>query len=127
MRTYYGFPLDKWKQAGEEMRQILIETAKSEGVIAYSDLVARVSSIRIEPDFYALAQMLGEISTEEDAAGRGLLSVVVVHKSGDMQPGPGFFDLAKRRGRNVTDIASCWIQELKRVYASWSRGQVHRA
>lgn len=122
MSIYYGFPLDKWKQAREEMRQTLIERAKAEDVIAYSDLVARVRSIRMEPDSYALAHMLEEISTEEDSAGRGLLSVVVVHKSGDMQPGPGFFNLAKRRGRNVSDIASCWIQELKRVYVYWGRG-----
>jgi len=40
--------------------------------------------------------MLGEISQEEDAAGRGMLSVIVVHKVGDMQPGPGFFQLAKK-------------------------------
>jgi hypothetical protein len=35
--------------------------------------------------------MLGEISQEEDEAGHGMLSVIVVHKYGDMQPGPGFF------------------------------------
>ena len=35
--------------------------------------------------------MLGDISSAEDDAGRGLLTVVVVHKSGDMKPGPGFF------------------------------------
>ena len=39
--------------------------------------------------------MLGEISSAEDAAGRGMLTVVVVHKAGDMQPGPGFFRAGK--------------------------------
>jgi hypothetical protein len=47
--------------------------------------------------------MLGEISLE-GAAGRGMLSVIVVHKDGDMQPGPGFFELAEELDRDTSDI-----------------------
>jgi hypothetical protein len=64
--------------------------------------------------------MLGEISADEDAAGRGMLSVIVVHKSGDMQPGPGFFELARDLGRDTSDILVCWITELKKAHAAWS-------
>jgi hypothetical protein len=39
--------------------------------------------------------VLGEISSEEDARVRGVLSVVVVHKSADMHPGPGFVELGR--------------------------------
>jgi hypothetical protein len=80
-----------------------------------------VKAIRVAPDSFALAAMLGEISEAEDAAGRGMLTVIVVHKQGDMQPGPGFFDLAKRLGRDTTDIVKCWVDELKKVHAYWSR------
>ena len=37
-----------------------------------------------------MSEMLGEIGTEENAAKRGILTVIVVHKSGDMEPGAGF-------------------------------------
>ncbi|MBL7131901.1 MAG: hypothetical protein ISS45_10975 [Candidatus Omnitrophica bacterium] len=67
--------------------------------------------------------MLGEISGEEDAVGRGMLSVVVVHKHGDMQPGPGFFDYAEELGRDTSDILKCWVEELKKVHAYWSNPQ----
>ena len=50
-----------------------------------------------------------------------MLSVIVVHKSGDMQPGPGFFELAKKLGRNTSDILQCWVSELKKVHAHWSK------
>lgn len=50
--------------------------------------------------------MLGEVSVEEEAADRGLLSVLVVHKVGDMQPGPGFFELANELGQEPTYVAS---------------------
>jgi hypothetical protein len=49
-----------------------------------------------------------------------MLSVVVVHRTGDMQPGPGFFELASDLGRDTSDILKCWIDELKRVHRAWS-------
>ena len=64
--------------------------------------------------------MLGEISSEEDEEGRGLLTVVVVHKAGDMKPGSGFFTLARSRGRDIGDRQKIWVEELERVYEIWS-------
>jgi DNA polymerase III alpha subunit len=37
-----------------------------------------------------MSEMLGEIGNEENAAKRGILTVIVVHKSGDMEPGVAF-------------------------------------
>jgi len=118
--TKYSYSISDWNNAKKEMRQILIERAKVRGMIPYSELVAKIKTISLEPESYALAAMLGEISSEEDAAGRGLLTVIVVHKYGDMQPGPGFFDLAEELGRDTSDILTCWVNELKRVHAYWS-------
>ena len=120
MTTKYRYSLADWDSAKEEMRQILIERAKVRGMIPYSELAIKVQAIRLQPESYALAAMLGEISTEEDAAGRGMLTVIVVHKHGDMQPGPGFFELAKELGRDTSDILQCWVDELKQVHAYWS-------
>ena len=60
-------------------------------MIPYSEFVTRVHSIRIDAHDPRLAHFLEEISTEESAAGRGMLTALVVHKRGDLQPGPGFF------------------------------------
>jgi len=120
MTTKYGFPLAAWNSAKKEMRNILTKRAKLRGMIPYSELVGMVKTIKLEPDSYALAAMLGEISSEEDRAGRGMLSVIVVHKYGDMQPGLGFFDLAEELGRDTSDILKCWIEELNKVHAYWS-------
>ena len=48
-----------------------------------------------------------------------MLSVIVVHKVGDMQPGPGFFHPAKRLGRDTSDKTTCWVEELDRVHGYW--------
>ena len=122
MTTKYGYSTESWYAAKEEMREILAIRARLKGMIPYSELVGRIETISMEPDSYALAHMLGEISGEEDAAGRGMLSVIVVHKLGDMQPGPGFFQLAKKLGRDTSDILTCWIEELKHVQGYWSEG-----
>jgi molybdopterin synthase catalytic subunit len=120
MMTNYGYEQQVWDQAKAEMREALIERAKFRGMIPYSELVEKITTIELEPNSYALAAMLGEVSTEEAAADRGMLSVLVVHKLGDMQPGPGFFELAKELGRDTSDILKCWVEELKKVHRVWS-------
>ena len=115
----FGLSNQEWNSAKKEIKKILIDRAKVRGMIPYSELVKNVRSVQLEAHDMRLFHLIGEISREEDAKGRGMLSVIVVHKSGDMQPGPGFFELADELGRNTTDILSCWIDELKKVHACW--------
>jgi hypothetical protein len=90
-------------------------------VIAYSDFVGRIRAITFTNAHDArLSHFLKEISTEENHAGRGMLTALVVHKHGEHKPGPGFFELAKKLGRDTRDIEKCWIEELKNVYAAWA-------
>ena len=98
----------------------MIAVARSKSVITYSDLLRKITSCILEPNGAPLAHMLGEISSEEDEEGRGLLTVVVVHKTGDMKPGPDFFRLARSRGPNIVDEEQVWIKELRNVYVAWS-------
>ena len=118
--TNYGFSHEQWENAKQEARSIMIERAKLRAMIPYSELATKIKTIKLEAHDPRLFDLIGQISSEEDSAGRGMLSVVVVHKVGDMQPGPGFFELAEKLGRNTSDILKCWITELKRVHAIWS-------
>jgi hypothetical protein len=114
---------EHWISAKREATETLIECARQRRCIPYSDLVLRIQSLNLEAHDPRLFKLLGEISIEEDAAGRGMLSVVVVHKHGDMHPGPGFFDLAEMLGRDTSDILRCWIRELNYVFGQWRRHQ----
>lgn len=116
-----GVPAADWEAAKAEARQAMIDRARVRGMIPYSDLVAKIARVSFAAHDVRLFHLLGEIASEEDAAGRGMLTVVVVHKHGDMQPGPGFFELAKLLGRDTSDILRCWVDELHRVHAIWSR------
>lgn len=116
----HGFDQSAWEAAKAQARDVMIRRARVRGMIPYSDLVREVTAIRMEPHDPRLFHFLGEIASEEDEAGRGMLTVVVVHKAGDMQPGPGFFELANHLGRDTSDILRCWVDELKRVHKVWA-------
>ena len=74
-----------------DLRQKLIEVAKSKGTISYLEL---------RPDApQTLAAPLDEINKYEQGEGRPLLSAVVVHKEGDGMPGVGFFTIAWELGQ----------------------------
>ncbi len=116
----HDYKAEDWAAAKEEMRQILVERAKNGLTIPYTDVVAQIKAIDLPPNSPAFWEMLGEISTAEDAAGRGMLTVLVVHAKGDTLPGAGFFKLARKLGRDVSDKRAFCMQELERVFRCWS-------
>lgn len=117
----HGFPKDEWEAAKAEAKTILSGYAKRRQMIPYSEFVTKIHSINIEYHDPRLFHFLGEISAEESAAGRGMLTALVVHKHGDMQPGPGFFELAQELGHDTSDILKFWIEEVKAVFAAWQK------
>ena len=116
----HGFSEQDWEAAKAEARNAMVGVAARREVICYSDLVNEIETFGLEPQSAQLAHMLGEISTEEAQAGRGMLTVVVVHKFGDLMPGPGFFELARSLGYETADRDTFWIGELARVHKTWS-------
>lgn len=111
-----------WDSAKREAREALIATARSaKGMITYGQLCERISSLKLEPDSEVLRLLLGEISTEEDAEGRGMLTVVVVHQGGNGRPGSGFFKLASRLGRDTHDRDQFWTKEFAKVREAWKK------
>jgi hypothetical protein len=115
----HGHTDDAWTKTRRELRAFLVAKARKRSVVPYSEVVAQIGPIRFSPDDRGFHQMLDETSVDEDEHGRGLLTVIVVHKDGDMRPGPGFFDLATRRSREVIDIDKTWVCELDTVFGYW--------
>ncbi len=106
----YGYPVNTWEQAKKEAIRGIVDEARKGSPVYYSDLTKHIHSIGFGPHDSSFHHLLGQISVEEDAAGRGMLSVLVVRRE-DGMPGQGFFDLAKRLGRDVTNRERCWSEE----------------
>lgn len=117
----FGFPATTWSNAKAEARAALVARARLRGMMPYSELVREIKAIPFEPHDVRLFHLLGQLSTEEAEAGRGMITALVVHKHGDMQLGPGFFELAGELGRDTSGILACWIGEVKKVHAHWGR------
>jgi hypothetical protein len=117
----HGIPMKVWDAAKEEALNAMRDRAAVRGMIPYSDLVKSIKNFKFGAHDIRLFDLLGEISMDEAEAGRGMLSVVVVHKHGDMQPGPGFFKFAEELGiKSTRDQLKFWIDELNKVHHYWS-------
>ena len=119
MKNKYGYEARDWKKAKAESITILAEIAKAKGRIAYSDLAPKIQAIEFEHDDPRFWHLLGEVSVEEMNKGRGMLSAIVVHKRGEMRPGPGFYRLAEWLGKKVGEVDRFWLEEFNRVHDVW--------
>lgn len=109
-------PDDKWQAAKDEVRTILIARARQGKDITFGDLAGQIGTLDVKPNDPLLFELLDEVSSEEARKGNGMLSALVVRKSGDQKPGPGFFELASKLGRDTTDKTRCWVREINKVY-----------
>lgn len=116
----YGHSLKTWNTAKDEALAAMTKAAKRRGMITYTELAQQIEAIKFHPHDMPLHAMLGECSTDEAKAGRGMISVVVVHKRGDMEPGAGFYALAEELGRPKEEKTKMWVKELHLVHDYWS-------
>ena len=115
----FGFADATWIQAKREAAAAIAARARVRGMITYTELVAAIAAIKLEPRDQRLDEVLRDLSTEEHQAGRGMMTALVVHKTGDMEPGPGFFELAERLGFTVSNRITFWINEVHKVHRAW--------
>ena len=104
----------------------LVKAARAGEFVHYGEL-AKVLGIDLDnPHFGAqVGKVLGQISEDEVAAGRPMISAIVVSKD-TMLPGGGFFKLGQelhRTERDEDEIGFA-IRQIKRVHEYWSREAV---
>lgn len=109
-----------WTNAKEQAIEILSATARDEETIPYGEFVRHIKAI---PDLEyhgdpRLDELLDEISLEEDANGRGLISVLVVGKSFPHLPSDGFWKLAVPRHPEGTSKREIFEAERDRVWSA---------
>lgn len=100
----------------------LVRAAQYRGVTTYQDM-AVIMGLPVTGSHMGkeTGQMLREISVEEVAAQRPMLTAVVVGVQG--KPGDGFYVLAGELGKMKAgeDEHAFWEREREAVYAAWRR------
>jgi hypothetical protein len=97
----------------------LIAAARYRGTVTYQE-IAQIMDLPLQGSHMGreVGWVLGEISADELANGRPMLSAIAIGVSGD--PGPGFFNWARELGRLTTeDEWAFWESECKNVYNTW--------
>jgi len=97
----------------------LINAARYRGTVTYQE-IAKLMGIPLTGGYMAklLGEILGEISEDEVAHGRPMLSAIAVGVKG--LPSEGFYNWAKEIGRQTTqDNGQFWAEEKKAVYDTW--------
>jgi hypothetical protein len=107
------------KALKSEIRNILVKYARRGETITYKQLVEQVQTYRMHWQCKTLDETLVDISADENAAGRGMLSVVVIHSGGDRLPGLRFFAQAKELGRSGKSEREIWDLEVQAVQNFW--------
>ena len=82
----WGYKRELWEAAKAEARIVLQGIAKAGKLIYYSELTRKIISISFQPDGHDFHGLIGQLSEESDAEGKGMISALVVHKE-DGQPG----------------------------------------
>ncbi len=100
----------------------LMRAAQYRGLTTYQD-IAVIMGLPLQGNLmgHEIGQVLGEISEDEVAAGRPMLSSVAVGVDGKV--GSGFFTLAAELGRLASgeDQAAFLERERAAVYAAWRK------
>jgi hypothetical protein len=113
-----------WQTAVDEIYELLVQIARKESRVTYSEVVERLNSVRLEPDSHAFHAMLGDVSRRAFDEGGPLLSAVVVGKETQV-PGAGFASLARGLGYKVPEgrdaEAIFGADQLKLVHEWWRK------
>ena len=71
--------------------------------------------------------LLGAILEDEKAVGNPLLTAIVTHKDGDKEPGPGFYEMAKKLGYEFSDALTFWALQVQEVFKLHGRPEPLRS
>jgi hypothetical protein len=112
-----------WDRTKTEALAVLQQLARARETITYSQFVKRVKATKLKyHGDERLERLLCEVSVDEDEAGRGLISALVVTLAAPPMPERGFFTLAAERGRIASSPHDLWQAERDAVWAAWSAG-----
>ena len=119
----FGFPQEDWNRALQQTRILLLDTARRNGIIYYSDIVDGIDAIQLsmnlDKDRGALGELLGKISRQTNTDGIGMLSAVAVSKTTN-RPTDSFFELARMLGYDIDDRDAFWIEQYRKVTSHYS-------
>lgn len=107
-----------WNALKREMRDLLINLARAEKTIAYSELAASLKTAYIHYRAPAFGQILRDLAAEDRAAERPMLATLVVNKATG-RPGIGYYKHLMDAGKSADDLEAYWLERFHEVCDYW--------
>ncbi len=86
----------------------------------YTGVASRVTAIDLTPHSPVLSHLLGEVLEEEHEVTGLALTALVTHKTGDLEPGGGFYDMARKVGFKFSDPHDFWWRQVDAIFKRYS-------
>lgn len=118
----FGLSDDEWETALQEMRDAIMTAARERRMTFYSEVAAAVTVVEVQPFSPLMNHLLGAIFDEEHRGGRPLLTSIVTHKNDDMEPGSGFYDMARSLGYRFDAPYVFWAEQVQDVFTRYGGG-----
>lgn len=114
--AHFGLTDDDWDSARAQVREAILDAAYDRRMTWYGEVASKVTAISLDPYSSLMNHLLGAIFEEEKAAGRPALTSIVTHKSGDKEPGSGFYEMARSLGYTFTEPYVFWAMQVQDVF-----------
>ena len=121
-----NWPPADWEENLQTCTELHADVARRQDLTYYSWITDRLPH-SMDPHSPAFAQLLGDMSTQEHAEERPLLSCLCIYKGGN-DPGPGFWAISHHLGLigspsalTPLDKDRFWSQMVGRCHEYWRR------
>ena len=87
----------------------------------YTEVANQIAVFPVEPHSALMNHLLGAVYEREHAAGRPALTAIVTHKQGDLEPGPGFYEMSRALGYRFNQDYVFWSTQVQKVFTAHGR------
>jgi hypothetical protein len=115
-QSTFGLPEDQWNSAKAELRAAILAAAQERRMTSYGEIASKVITTHVEAFSPLMNHLLGAIFRDKHDAGSPALTAIVTHKSGDKEPGPGFYDMARGLGIQFSEPYLYWATQVQDVF-----------
>lgn len=119
----FGMSDETWERTKAELRVAILAAAQVRQMTWYGQIAAQVSTVPLEPYSALMNHLLGAILEDEHVAGRPLITAIVTHKNGDMEPGPGFYEMARALGYATPEPYVFWAMQVQEIFKRYGQSR----
>lgn len=115
---------DQWQRGKTAMRSFIEAKAAARQMTHYSELESVVRAeegVTVPAWSPEMNWMLGEIADDCHDEGLPLLTAIVTHRSGDLEPGSGFYEKARALGYrfDASEAYLFWAGQTQECFKYW--------